>query len=57
MFGLLGVVIGIVLILLGGFLVFFFPSTTIHQGEDFGVAGVVLGFIILLIGGVLVFFG
>jgi hypothetical protein len=55
MFGIIGVLVGIVLILIGGFLVFFFPSTAEHQPPPFDVVGVVLGFILIIIGGILIF--
>ena len=55
MFGILGILVGIVLILIGGFLVFFFPGTEEHQWPPFDIVGVVLGFILIIIGGVLVF--
>jgi len=56
MFGLLGIAVGILLILVGGFLVFFFPSTKEHQPPPFDLVGVVLGFIFLIIGILLVLF-
>lgn len=55
MFGILGILVGIVLILIGGFLVFFFPGAMEHQPPPFDVVGVVLGFILIIAGGVLVF--
>jgi hypothetical protein len=54
-FGLTGLLAGIVLLLLGFFLVFLFPTTTVHQTEKFGVLGIVLGVLFLLIGGALIF--
>jgi hypothetical protein len=56
MFGWLGIIIGILLFLIGGFLVVFFPSTEEHQGETFGLTGVILGFILLIAAFFLVFF-
>jgi hypothetical protein len=55
MFGILGTVVGILFILLGGYLVIFFPSTTVHQTESFSVVGIIMGFIFLVAGVVLVF--
>jgi hypothetical protein len=55
MFGILGIIIGILLIMLGGFLVLFFPMAPEHQAGQFTKVGVILGFIFLIIGGVLVF--
>lgn len=55
MFGLTGLIIGILLILAGLFLVFLFPSVGEHQPESMGWTGVVLGIIFLIVGAVLVF--
>lgn len=55
MFGFPGFVLGILLILMGVFLVFFFPTTTEHQPESFGFTGIAMGIIFLVIGFVLVF--
>ena len=55
MFGIVGVAVGIFLLLLGIFLIFFFPQTTVHQGEGFSIAGIVMGFIFLIVGIVLIF--
>jgi len=54
-FGLAGFGIGILLIIVGIFLAFFFPMTYQHQTEKFGVVGVVMGLIFLIVGGLLVF--
>ena len=50
MFGWIGLLVGILFILLGGFLVVFFPGTQEHQPPPFGVVGV-----LLVLGGVLIF--
>jgi len=55
MFGIAGILVGLLLVLVGGFLVFFFPNTMEHQPPPFDTVGVVLGFILLIIGGVLIF--
>jgi hypothetical protein len=55
MFGLLGIVVGIILLALGIFLVFFFPNVTEHQPTSMGWTGIVLGFIFIVIGGILLF--
>ncbi len=55
MFGWLGIGIGILLIVLGGWLVFFFPSTVEHQPEQFGWTAIVLGIVLIIIGGLFVF--
>ncbi len=55
MFGLLGLLIGIFLVLIGGYMIFFFPLTSVHQEEYFGKTAIVLGFICLIVGGILIF--
>lgn len=55
MFGWIGTLVGVIFLLLGGFMVLFFPFTAQHQGDEFAVAGPVIGFILLILGGVLVF--
>ena len=56
MFGWLGIAVGILFFLVGGFLVVFFPSTEEHQGDTFSITGIVIGFILLVAGFFLVFF-
>lgn len=56
MFGWLGIIIGILLFLIGGFLVVFFPSTWEHQGDIFSLTGIILGLILLIAAFFLVFF-
>ena len=61
-FGILGFLIGILMLLFGGFMVFFFPSysdsgrATAHQPIEFSVSGIVIGLVSLLIGFMLMFF-
>ncbi len=55
MFGWIGFLVGIFFILVGGFLVLFFPSTEEHQPDTFAVTGIVLGLILIIAGGVLMF--
>ncbi|MFH1364808.1 MAG: hypothetical protein ABIH52_04090 [Candidatus Aenigmatarchaeota archaeon] len=55
MFGLAGVAVGILLFIIGIFLVFFFPANAEHQPSSFSLVGVILGFILLIIGGLLIF--
>jgi uncharacterized YccA/Bax inhibitor family protein len=52
---LVGKVVGVVLLLLGVFLVIFFPWITKHQPESFGKSGILLGLIFLVIGLFLLF--
>ncbi|MEM5798304.1 MAG: hypothetical protein QXP39_01020 [Candidatus Aenigmatarchaeota archaeon] len=54
MFGLAGLIIGILLIIFGLYMIFFFPSTIEHQAE-FSWRGVLLGVIALVIGALLIF--
>jgi hypothetical protein len=53
MFGLLGQVIGIIIIIIGGLLTFFLHAPEEHQPPEFGVSFVVIGIILIIIGGVL----
>ena len=55
MFGWLGIVLGILLILIGGFMVFFLPTTEKHQPESMAWTGVIVGIVFLIIGGILLF--
>ncbi len=55
MFGIGGVIGGILLMLFGVFCVFFFPSSTTHQEQSLAVGGIVIGVISLIIGAMLVF--
>ncbi len=55
LFGLAGLVVGILLLAFGAFMVIGFPSAEEHQPYDFSVAGIVIGFIALAAGAVLVF--
>ena len=56
MFGLLGAIIGILLLLWAVFMLFFFPAITEHQTEHFGKNGIIFGFFLVLVGALLVFF-
>ncbi len=55
MFGIAGIVAGIVLVLISLFLIFFFPSTAELQPYAFDKNGVLLGFLLFFIGIVLLF--
>lgn len=51
-------ILGIIFILIGGFLVFFFPAVSVHQNPDipgmsFSKNGVIIGFVLLVVGGFL----
>ena len=56
MFGLGGWIAGVLVLLWGIFMVFFFPAFSEHQGELFGRNGVIFGFFLLFVGILLVFF-
>ena len=55
MFGFTGVIAGIILILIGGILIFLFPSATDYQPDEFGIVIVVVGFIMIILGAILIF--
>jgi len=55
MFGFVGWLVGGLFIILGIFLIFFFPSVIEHQPSNIGFTGIILGLIFLVVGGVLVF--
>ena len=55
MFGLAGLIVGIILIVIGGALVFFFPSASTYQPQEFGIVAVVVGFVMIILGAIMVF--
>jgi len=55
MFGWIGAIVGILLLLFAAFMVFFFPSPVAHQPESFGWNGVLIGFIAGIVGVALLF--
>lgn len=54
-FGIAGLIIGVLLLAAGIFLIIGFPAAEEHQPTEFSLAGIVLGVIFLIIGAVLVF--
>ena len=46
---------GIILILIGGIIVFFFPSSVEYQPEEFGIVAVVAGFVMIILGAIMIF--
>ncbi len=54
-FGFWGVIIGIILIFIGGFLFFLFPGTAEHQPAEFTVSGIIIGLVLIIVGGLLIF--
>ena len=55
MFGIGGIIVGILLMLFGVFCVFFFPSSYYHQEESLTIGGIVIGVLSLIIGAMLIF--
>lgn len=60
MFGIAGVIAGIILILLGAFFAFFLPSAsggklTTYQPQEFSVTFIVTGIVFIIIGALLIF--
>ncbi len=55
MFGITGVIAGIIMIIIGGLLVFFFPSASIYRPQEFDIAIVVAGFVMIILGAIMVF--
>jgi hypothetical protein len=55
MFGLFGIVGGILLLLFGIFCVFFFPSSYIHQENELTIGGIIIGVVSLIVGAMLIF--
>lgn len=55
MFGIGGLIGGVLLLLFGLFCVFFFPSSQTHQETELAIGGVVIGVISLIVGAILVF--
>jgi len=55
MFGLAGIIVGILLLLFAAFMIFFFPMSREHQPDPYGFNGVLLGFIAGIIGVALIF--
>ncbi|MFH1445303.1 MAG: hypothetical protein ABIF08_02365 [Nanoarchaeota archaeon] len=57
MFGWLGLLIGAILLVLGGYMIFFFPGALDYQTKEMATVGVVLGFIFAILGAILIFIG
>jgi hypothetical protein len=55
-FGILGIIIGILLILFGGYLVIFFPSAAHTQPPSMTTGAIVLGFLCVVVGILLLVF-
>ena len=56
MFGLGGLIVGVLLLLWGVYMLFFFPAFVEHQSAQFSRNGIIFGLIVLFIGILLVFF-
>jgi hypothetical protein len=55
MFGMGGIVAGLILILIGGALVFVFPGPREYQPTTFTMTGIVTGFVMIILGAILIF--
>jgi NhaP-type Na+/H+ or K+/H+ antiporter len=56
MFGWIGIIVGILLLLFAAFMVFFYPAASHeHQPDPYGWNGVIFGFIAGIIGIALIF--
>ncbi len=61
-FGLLGLFVGVLMMVFGGFMIGLFPGYTTdrnapgHQPLDFSISGIFIGFMCLLIGVLLIIF-
>ena len=55
MFGLSGIIGGLILIIIGGLMVFLFPGSSNYQPKDMSMFVVIVGFIMIIIGGILIF--
>ena len=55
MFGLGGIIAGIVLVIIGGAMVFFIPSATTYQRGEMTTMGVVIGFVLIILGAIIIF--
>jgi hypothetical protein len=55
MFGWMGIIVGVLLLLFAAFMVFFFPAAQEQQPHGFGLNGIIFGFIAGIIGVALIF--
>jgi hypothetical protein len=55
MFGWIGTIVGILLLLFAAFMIFFFPAASQEHQQGIGWNGVIFGFIMGFIGIVLIF--
>jgi NhaP-type Na+/H+ or K+/H+ antiporter len=55
MFGWIGIIIGVLLLLFAAFMIFLFPASQEHQPDPYGWNGVLFGFIAGIVGIVLIF--
>jgi len=56
MFGLAGILAALLLIIIGMFLVFFFPANENHQADSMAWTGILIGLISWVIAAILLFF-
>ncbi len=55
MFGIAGLIGGIILIIIGGVLVFFMPASQTYQPKEMATMAVVGGFVMIILGAIMVF--
>ena len=59
MFGITGIIVGIILIIIGLFIAIYLPGISggleMHQPQQFSVSFIIIGLFLIIIGGVLVF--
>jgi hypothetical protein len=55
MFGLIGQIIGVIIIIIGGLMLFFLHGPEEHQSGEFGISFIFLGLALIIIGGLLLF--
>lgn len=59
MFGILGIIVGIILIIAGLIIAVYLPGISggleMHQPQQFSVSFIIIGIILIIVGGVLVF--
>ncbi len=55
MFGIAGIIIGIILVILGGMVALIGPGPERYQSSEFGIAFVFTGIIMVLVGIIMIF--
>jgi membrane-bound ClpP family serine protease len=55
MFGIAGLIGGLVMIIIGGIMAFFMPSAQTYQPSEMSTLMVLIGFVLIILGGVMIF--